>query len=55
LSTHSYVVAPIAIAPTPAMNAAKRSFDASLPDPTSNSQSSEFPASAMKPSMLVAV
>jgi hypothetical protein len=37
------------------MNGPKRSFAASLPDQTWNSQSSEFPASAIKPSMLVAV
>jgi hypothetical protein len=37
------------------MNGPKRSFVASLPDPTWNSQSREFPASAMNPSMLVAV
>jgi hypothetical protein len=50
------VVAPIAKAPTSAKNAAN-GLAASCPPPrsASNSQSRELSASAMKPSMLVAV
>jgi len=60
-STHSYVVEPIAIAPTSVKNAPNRSTFGSGGSafssvaPTSNSQSRELFSSAMNPSMLVAV
>ena len=53
-STHSYVVRPIAIAPTPAKYDAN-DWSPSDSRSTSNSQSSELCSSAMKPSSVVAV
>ena len=54
LAIHSYVVEPIAIAPTSPMN---RGYSSSIPlgSPNWKSQLSEFSESAIKPSMLLAV
>jgi hypothetical protein len=54
-STHSYVVAPIAIAPTAPMKASHVPSRASGSPSTSKSQERELSASAMNPSTLVAV
>jgi hypothetical protein len=59
-STHLYVVAPIAIDPTPEMNSSHSvswlsASSISVPRPTSKSQSRELCSSAMNPSAEVAV